>query len=418
MLKLWRNETPRSSAYWSSWKTSITRVEVASRTITMHRGKSYALVAPTGAAEDVRILVKTPGGGVVESSSAAPNYAVVLYRSDGITELGAADVWNLADDQTWLVNPNLEDGATALVRLWRNDNAALSAYWSSRKASASRVEVASLPITVRAGGSYGLASGSSAAENVRVVTQTAQGGVVETSSAVPNFAVVLYAGDGLTEVAAADIWNLADDQTWILDPNLREGDSAVVRVWRNDNAALSAYWSSWKTSASRVEVASQTITVHRDRSYTITSSSSAGESRTDVRILVQSTLGGAVETSSVSPNYAAVVYRSDGTTELHAADVWGLANDRTWRLTPSLADGEAALLRLWRCDDPSAGAYWTSWKAAAKSEVVSQPITVQRGNSYTLASTSTATERVRVVVENADRLAAWRRPAASPTTPS
>ena len=54
--------------------------------------------------------------------------------------------------------------------------------------------------------------------------------------------------DGTHKVHSANVWGLPDDKTWSFNASFAERESAVLMLWRNYNPALSAYWTSWKTS--------------------------------------------------------------------------------------------------------------------------------------------------------------------------
>ena len=213
----------------------------------------------------------------METTSSVPNYAVVIYRADGVTELHSKNVWELSTDRTWALTPSFQQDETAVLRLWRNDNPSYGASWSSWKSNPARVEVTSLSVAMQSDRTYTLTAPARAAERVRFTVETADGNVVETSSAPPNFALVLYRAGGVTELGATDVWALATDRTWTLDPPLKDGDTAVVKLWRNDDPGYGVPgWSSWKTNPARVEVASQSFVISSGQTYLVTSPSRGG----------------------------------------------------------------------------------------------------------------------------------------------
>lgn len=60
-----------------------------------------------------------------------PNYAVVLYRADGTTEVDAFDAFSLTSGTDWLASAPFAQGTAAVLKLWRNTTAGFSPYWGT-----------------------------------------------------------------------------------------------------------------------------------------------------------------------------------------------------------------------------------------------------------------------------------------------
>ena len=160
-------------------------------------------------ATSVVIVAQSPEGGVIETNYDSPHYSLVLYRSDGLTEVQHANLCEIPDHRTWSINADFIEGENAILKLWRMDNTPTgSTYystWDYWRNDPNRVEEVSMTITMHSGQTYTVTSKSSAVEGVVIVAQSPEGGVIETSYDLPHYSLVLYRGDGLTEVQHANL---------------------------------------------------------------------------------------------------------------------------------------------------------------------------------------------------------------------
>ena len=263
---------------------------------------------------------------MVETSSAPPNYAVVLYRSNGLVEVHAADVWALSTDRTWALTPNFKEGETALVKLWRERRPGVRRRLERREEQPQQGAArepddrgphqSDLPgrVSDPGGGERpcrGRGHGRHRRRDVERSPELRRGALSKRRD---------DRGRGGRRLGARH------------GPDL-EPDPELPR-WRADfPQSLAQRRRRLRRRLERLEEQPQQgpggagprdhPRAARPSPYTSPSRRRrpcASWSRTERRRLL--------DAASAVPNYAVVLYRADGVTELHAADVWNLSNDR------------------------------------------------------------------------------------------
>jgi hypothetical protein len=91
----------------------------------------------------------------------------------------------------------------------------------------------------------------------------------------PNYAVVLYEADGVTELSAIDAFSLTNGREWAVETELAVGTQAVLKVWRTTASGFAPTWESgvelppWNLDETKEQVALLPITVQGQVIYTI-----------------------------------------------------------------------------------------------------------------------------------------------------
>jgi hypothetical protein len=91
----------------------------------------------------------------------------------------------------------------------------------------------------------------------------------------PNYAVVLYRADGVTQVHAIDVFAMNGLVEWPVETLFASGEAAVLKIWRTDTSGYSPSWDTasplpaWKSNPLKQQVASVNITITEDTTYTV-----------------------------------------------------------------------------------------------------------------------------------------------------
>ena len=113
-----------------------------------------------------------------------------------------------------------------------------------------------------------------------------------------------------------------------------------------------------------------------------------------ITLIVQSSVGGPLDNAQGTvPNYAAVVYRADGTTQVHAIDAFSLFPSTAWALDATAAEGETLLVKIWRTIDIAYSPFYDfpsvnpAWKNdPLKQELAAVSLVVHAGQTYVVTA--------------------------------